>query len=136
MPRGRARNQTWKCSLPSPQRLKWVRPTPSIWRIAPADALDHRAQGGCQFGREVVQPVVPAGDQQGDHRQAVLLEAGLQQPLIVAPDRVRLGVGAGEARLAVGLTGARWFGEHRLVKRDHLQLALEREERAAQHWFG
>src|SRR5881396_875599 len=54
----------------------------------------------------------------------------------VAPDEVLGRILAQATGIAAGFAPARWLRDDRLVKRAHLDVALEREEPVAQHGFG
>jgi hypothetical protein len=93
------------------------------------DPLDDRSEGGGQLRRQVVETMVVAGFEDGDHRQAARREPGLEVPLLVSPDHRAVRLGARRTRFAAGLAAPRRLGQDRLVQRHHLDIASERKER-------
>ena len=118
MPSGRARNQTWKCSDPSPQRLTWTRPTSGRDADRAGDALDHGPQLQREVGRQVQQVVVRARQEDGDRRQPMgLVGIGPHDPALVRPDRVGVRMLAVPARLAARLAMAVRLGDAGRIQR-------------------
>ena len=96
-PPGRAMNHQCRCAAPSPQRPMWTRADLADREHRALDAAEHDALLSREVVREVGRAVVMSARlEDHDDRQAARLE-GHQPPVLVRPEVLAVGLGAGRA---------------------------------------